>query len=246
MGDDTQKSQLKKMIISTNQPYFLPFPGFFYKVYLSDIFVVLDNVQFPRGTTWITRNRLKNNQGTLWMTVPVKKKGLGLQKISAVRIYPDGRWAKKHLMSLKNAYAKAPYFRDHIDFLEELFSTKYEKLMDLNLKVIRYLMKHLGIDTRIILLSELGIHENGDKLLIKICKKLGASQFLAQRAARKYLDIDMFKAERIQLRDFKPPSPVYPQLWGNFIPNLSALDLLLNCGPKAHDIMITDSSERYY
>jgi len=70
------------MILSTSQPYFSPFPGFFLKAFLSDIFVVLDEVQFPRGTTWLTKNRFKNDQGTLWMTVPVWKKGLGLQKIS--------------------------------------------------------------------------------------------------------------------------------------------------------------------
>ena len=45
------------MIVSVNQPYFAPFPGFFRKAALSDILVLLDNVQFPRGTTWMTRNR---------------------------------------------------------------------------------------------------------------------------------------------------------------------------------------------
>jgi hypothetical protein len=67
------------MIVSANQPYFFPYPGFFYKAHHSDIFVILDTVQFPRGTTWITRNRFKNHQGSLWMTLPVRKKGLGLQ-----------------------------------------------------------------------------------------------------------------------------------------------------------------------
>jgi hypothetical protein len=64
----------EKMMISVNQPYFFPFGGFFYKAYLFDNFVILDDVQFPRGTTWITRNRFKNAQGSLWMTVPVIKK----------------------------------------------------------------------------------------------------------------------------------------------------------------------------
>ena len=70
------------MIVSANQPYLLPFPGFFHKAYLSDVLVILDGVQFPRRTTWISRNRFKDSQGTLWMTVPVWKKGLGLQKIN--------------------------------------------------------------------------------------------------------------------------------------------------------------------
>jgi hypothetical protein len=227
------------MIVSANQPYFFPYPGFFYKIYFSDVFVVLDDVQFPRGTTWTTRNRFKNHRGSLWMTLPVKKKGLGLQKISAVRICHDGRWAKKHLESLKNAYANAPYVKDHFNFLEEIFATKFEKLIDLNLKIIRYLMKHLQIDTKIILLSELEIKAKGDKLLIEMCRRLGASQFLVQDAARKYLDADRFKEAGIRLTDVTPPSPVYPQLWGSFISNLSALDLILNCGSKAHDIMIS-------
>ncbi|MGD2029654.1 MAG: WbqC family protein [Desulfobacterales bacterium] len=228
----------KKMIVSANQPYFFPYPGFFYKAHHSDIFVILDDVQFPRGTTWTTRNRFKNHQGSLWITVPVKKKGLGLQKISAVRICHDGKWEKKHLESLKHAYVNAPYLKDHLNFLEELFSTKFEKLIDLNLKTIRHLMKHLQIDTKIILLSELNIKEKGNRLLIEICKKLGATQFLAQRAARKYLDTNRFKESGIGLTDINPTSPVYPQLWGSFIQNLSALDLVLNCGLKAHDIMI--------
>ena len=226
------------MIVSANRPYFFPYPGFFYKAHRSDVFVILDNVQFPRGTTWTTRNRFKNHQGSLWMTLPVKKKGLGLQKINTVRICHDGRWAIKHLESLRNAYAKAPYIKDHLSFLEELFSTKLEKLIDFNLKIIRYLMKHLQIDTEVILLSELKINEKGNQLLVEICRKLGASQFLVQSAAIKYLDSDRFKEAGIALTDVKPPSVVYPQLWGSFIPNLSALDLVLNCGLKAHDIMI--------
>ena len=228
------------MILSANQPYFFPFPGFFYKAYLSDIFVILDNVQFPRGTTWINRNRFKNDQGSLWMTVPVKKKGLGFQKIDAVRICYDGRWPKKHLESLKNAYSRAPYFKVHIGFLEALWSTKFEKLIDLNHRAIRYLMQQLKIETKVILSSELGIRSTGDKLLIEICGKMGASRFLTQSAAQKYLDADRFADAGIRLTQFKQPLLIYPQLWGSFIPNLSALDLIFNCGPKGHDIMIGD------
>ena len=232
----------EKIIISVNQSYFFPFLGFFYKAYLSDNFVILDDVQLPRGTTWITRNRFKNAQGSLWMTVPVIKKGLGLQKINAVRINHDGRWAKKHLHTLKNAYIRAPYFRGHLNFLEDLFSSKFEKLIHLNMKIIRYLMQQLQVDTNVVLSSELGICTKGDKLLLEICSKLGASQLLVQKAARKYIDSDRLSAEGITISDFRPPSPVYPQLWGDFIPNLSTLDLISNCGPKARDIMMNGLS----
>lgn len=226
------------MILSANQPYFAPYPGFFHKARLSDVFVMLDEVQFPRGTTWLSRNRFKNHQGTLWLTLPVWKKGLGLQKINDVRIAHEGHWARKHLESLKTAYAHAPYFREHADFIGSVFSENFERLADLNLAVIRYMMNDLGIDTEIVPLSDLGIGEKGDRRLIEICRQMGADRFLAQEGARKYLDADLFRNAGITLEFFRPPSPVYPQLWGDFISNLSALDLIFNCGPKARDILV--------
>jgi hypothetical protein len=118
-----------------------------------------------------------------------------------------------------------------------LFSETFEKLVDLNMATITHLLQHLQVRTRVVVLSELNIRETGDRRLIEICKRLGASRFLAQGAARKYLDARLFREAGIALDFFTTPSPVYPQLWGDFIPNLSAFDLVFNCGPKAPDIM---------
>jgi hypothetical protein len=225
------------MIVSTYQPFFSPFSAFFYKAHLSDLMVILDNVQFPLRTTWISRNRFKNDQGTLWITIPVWKKGLGLQKINQVRICYEGNWRKKHLASLKTSYANAPYFREHPDVVEEMFSGRFEKLVDLNLMIIHYLKKHLRIDTPLILESDLGISAKGHKLLIEICRKVRASKYLAQAATKKHLDAGLFADSGIELDFFRPPSPVYPQLWGDFIPDLSAFDLLFNCGHRSHEIL---------
>jgi hypothetical protein len=225
------------MILSTYQPYFSPFPGFFCKAYRSDIFVLLDSVQLPQGTTWITRNRFKNDQGTLWMTIPVWKKGLGLQDISAVRICHEGRWAAKHVTGLRHAYANAPYFAEHWDFVKEMFSTGFVQLVDLNVEIIRYLMQYLSIETRLVLLSELAIRERGVGLLIEICNHFGAATYLAQHSARRYLDVTQFQNAGIELRFFKPPALIYPQLWGDFISELSTFDLIFNCGPKARELL---------
>jgi hypothetical protein len=226
------------MIISANQPYFCPFPGFFSKASLSDVLVILDEVQFPRGTTWISRNRFKNDQGPLWLTIPVWKKGLGLQNIHQVRICYEGRWPHKHLQSLKSAYGHAPYLGDHLGFLEEVFSWHWERLVDLNLAIIRHLLRSLQIETKLVLLSELGIKAKGTQLLNEICKVLGASTFLAPSQAQKYLDADLFQESEIELRLFKYVAPIYPQLWGDFLPNLSTFDLVFNCGLKARDILM--------
>ncbi len=225
------------MRLSASPPYFAPFPGYFQKVHFSDLFVILDTAQFPRGTTWVSRNRFKSHQGELWMTIPVQKKGLGLQRISEVRIYPEGRWRKKHLESLKSAYKHAPFFPEHLPFMETVFSETFERLLDLNLAVIRHLLKHLHLETKVALLSEMGVEAAGEKRLVELCKKTGAERYLAQAPARKYLDSRVFEVSDIGMDFFQPHPPVYPQLWGDFIPNLSTFDLLFNCGPKAREIL---------
>ena len=188
----------------------------------------------------MSRNRFKNNQGTLWMTIPVWKKGLGLQRIDQVRIDYEGRWPRKHMASLKTAYHNAPYFDEHVPFLADLFSGKFEKLVDLNLEIIHYLVVHLGIHSRIMLLSEMDIEERGERLILEVCRRTGATQFLAQRPVKKFIDASLFIEAGIKIDFFSPPVSVYPQLWGDFVPNLSAFDLLFNCGPKAGEILMRD------
>ncbi len=232
------------MILSASQPYFFPYPGFFYKALLSDVLVILDDVQFPQQTTWISRNRFKNDQGTLWMTIPVWKKGLGRRKIHQVRICYEGRWVRKHLESLKSFYANAPYLQDHVRFIEGIFSPGFEKLVDLNLAIIRYLLNCLGIETRLVFLSDLGIKAHGTQLLVEICRAMQASTYLAQSQAEKYLEPDLFGKNGIELRYFRYVAPVYPQLWGNFIANLSTFDLVANCGPRALDVILRQNPDK--
>ena len=228
-----------QMIVSTSRPYFTPFPGFFSRMHRCDVFIVLDNVQFPRGTTWITRNRFKNDQGILWMTIPVWKKGLGLQKINDVRICHGRHLQTKHLKSLSQAYGHAPYFADHLPFLNHVFSADIERLLDFNMAILRHLMLYMGIDTEVRLLSELKIGAKGQMLLIELCQYFKATSYLAPGAAGNRLDRRAFENAGIELALHKPRSCIYPQLWGTFIPDLSAFDLIFNCGPKAHDIMLT-------
>jgi hypothetical protein len=228
------------MIITTCRPYFAPYPGFFSIAHRADLLVILDNVQFPRGTTWITRNRFKNDQGAWWMTIPVWKKGRGLQKINDVRICREGRWTYKYLIGLKHAYANAPYFIEHLQFLKKLFAVDSDRLIDFNLMIIRHLMLNFGLDTEIRRLSELPIEVRGNRLLIEICRYFGASAYLAPLAAAGHFNAGLFKNAGIELCTVKLQPPVYPQLWGDFIPDLTSFDLLLNCGPKAHDILRAD------
>jgi len=226
------------MILSILRPYFAPHPGYLYRLLRSDQAVILDRVQFPRKSTWITRNRFKNDQGVLWLSVPVWKKHLGLQSIDRVRICHEGRWTSKHPQSLERAYANAPYLPEHRHWLWEAFAGEFEFLLDLNLAVLTYLMDAFGIRTPLLRQSDLGTREQGDRLLVEICNRLDADALLVPREVRKHLDPRPFAAEHIRLDFLSPPVPVYPQLWGDFIANLSAVDLLLNCGPKAGEMLL--------
>jgi hypothetical protein len=96
------------MMIACHHPNFMPWPGLFFKGMQAEQLVLLDDVQFPLGGSWINRNRLKNDQGELWLTVPVWKRGRSFQRIDQVEICNDENWQKKHLFSLEHAYKHAP------------------------------------------------------------------------------------------------------------------------------------------
>ncbi|HOS96086.1 MAG TPA: WbqC family protein [Deltaproteobacteria bacterium] len=225
------------MILSAARPYFCPHPGYFARILASDCFVVLDTVQFPRGTTWITRNRFKNDQGTLWLTVPVRKKGLGLQKISDVQVCRDERWRHKHLASLRQAYGNAPYLDEHLGIFERLFLSGPDALCEMNVEFIAHVLAGLGCSTRVVRLSEIGVAASGARLLVELCRALGADRFLVQDSARKWLDADLFEDADIGISYVKSRVPVYPQLWGPFIPNTSVFDLLFTCGPRSRQYL---------
>ncbi|MEW6380758.1 MAG: WbqC family protein [bacterium] len=225
------------MIISTHQLIFSPWLGFFFKALHCDLLVLLDDVQFPRGTTWVSRNRFKFHQGTLWLTIPVWRKGKGLQKINEVQICYDEDWPRKHLASLSTAYAHAPYWEDHRPFWEETYRRKISGLADFNLRIINYLKTSLSVPTEMQLSSSLAVEATGNERLIEICHRLKASTYLAQYEARKFIQEEAFAKAGIGVQYFRFHHPVYPQLWGEFIDNLSAWDLLLTCGPRSYNIL---------
>ncbi len=225
------------MIVAAHPPIFLPWPGLFYKALRADALVLLDDTQLPQGRSWLTRNRLKSDQGEVWLRVPVHKKGRGKQIIRDVEICHDTGWRKKHLESVRHFYLHAPYLDDHFTDLQSAYARAPRRLLDLNLDLLRLLQRGLGLDDRTVLQSDLRAAGRGTDLIISVCKALGAGVYLTLPPAEKYLDAVALEAAgvRVDSAPFEPP--VYPQLWGTFRYNLSALDLLLICGPRARGII---------
>lgn len=221
------------MMIACHQPNFMPWPGLFFKAMMAERLVLLDDVQFPLGGSWVNRNRLKNDQGELWLTVPVWKRGRSLQRIHQVEICNEENWQKKHLYSLEHAYKHAPYWDEHGRFCREIYHNRWHGLLELNLIILDHLRVSLGIAQPFLRTSTLTIEAKGSQRLVEICKDLGARKYLTIASSHKYLDEDLFHRHGIQVVYYKYEPPIHPQLWGDFIANLSVLDLLLTCGPKS-------------
>jgi len=225
------------MTVTTHQPIFLPWPGFFCKALRADAMVLLDGVQFPRGRSWMTRNRVKSDQGELWLRIPVWRRRRGRQLIRDVEICRETDWRHKHLRSLSDPYANAPYRDEHLPAVEAIYARDPVRLIELNVALIRHLRGALGIGTPLYLQSELGVEGNGTGLLVALCRRLSADAYVSLSGVEKHLDTGPFRAAGVRLEFARWDPPVYPQLWGDFRFNLSTLDLLLNCGPKAREII---------
>lgn len=225
------------MILSIHQPNFIPWLGFFHKVMLSDIFVLLDNVQFEKNS-FINRNKVKIVNGCCWLTVPVKlSRKFGI-KINKVEIANKQAWRKKHLATIMHNYKKTPYFEFYKPFFMEMYTKDWSSLVELNVFVLKKLFQMLSISTKIVLASTLEINGKKSDLVLNICKKYNADIYISGNLGRNYLINSDFCAAGIQIYYQNYQHPIYQQLYGDFLPYMSIIDLICNCGPNSKNIIL--------
>jgi len=220
------------------QPSYLPWLGYFDLLFQSDLFLVYDTVQFDKDG-WRNRNRIKTPQGAQWLTVPVLTKGLNKPTNREIKINRVEPWKRKHLKSLELNYRKAPHFEEIFPLLEGILSKDWEFLIDLNVESLKTLCNYLEIQTSIRFASELKLdlpQDRNDKL-IEICHHLKADEFYEPKGGEGYIDAERFKSNGIHLRFQDFQHPTYPQLHGVFVPQLSIVDLLFNCGKESVGIL---------
>lgn len=228
------------MLAAAHQPNYLPYCGFLHKIAHCDIFVIMDTVQFVKtgAFAWQHRNRIRTKDGWMWLTVPVLSKGRSTQKINEVKIRNDMDWRRKHWKSIYQNYNKAPYFGKYSDFFEYIYKRNWDKLIDLNTEIIFYLLKVLKIDKKIITCSELGITSRKTALLTDLCNRVGADAYLSGIHGRDYMDYDLTKKNNLRVVFQNFIHPVYNQGYSDFIPNLSAIDVLFHNGDKSIDLIM--------
>jgi hypothetical protein len=228
------------MLVGIHQLHYLPWLRYFEKIARSDVFIVLDDIQYSKNG-WQNRNKVKTAAGATLLTVPVIEK-FG-QSLNEVRIDNSAPWRRKHWRTLAQAYGKAPYFSDYAGFLEETYAREWEWLNELNLHMLEGFLAALGVSTPVERSSHLNVPGKATERLIQLIEIVNGDRYYSGAyALDAYLDANELAAASIALELQEWRAPVYPQLYGAFVPDLSIVDLLMNCGPDSRAILLGETS----
>lgn len=219
----------KKIVGCIHQPTFIPWLGLIEKIYRSDIFIVFDTSTVRKNSV-INRNKIKTPQGAIWLTVPIH--ATLKTPVNKMKIDNSQNWQQKHLKSLFFNYKKAKNFAKIYPKIEKIYLSKWENLSDFNLALIKFILRELKIKRKIVRVSSLKVKGAKNEILIDMLKKTKVGIYYSGKGSRGYLDEKLFKKNGIEViwQEFK--SPPYDQLWGKFMPNLSAIDFLMCEGRK--------------
>lgn len=223
--------------VAIMQPTYLPWIGYFDMMEQCDLFLFLDCVQFDRRS-WQQRNRIKTANGETWLTVPVLSKGRRDQKICDVEIERGGDFPAKHVRTLQHAYGRAQARTPHLEDFSAVLEEPRTHLADLNVALIEHLRGAFGIATPTVRSSTLDGAGQRVERLVSLCEAVGATTYLSPRGSHGYIEEDnRFGKHGIELRYHAYEHPTYRQLHGDFVSHMSAVDLVLNEGADAGNIL---------
>jgi hypothetical protein len=217
------------MKIAISQPTYLPWLGYFDLIDQVDVFVLLDDVQFEKRS-WQQRNRIKTPVGLQWLTVPVISRGRREQLINQVEIETAG-FSRDHCRAVEHNYRRAQFFENYFDELcSRLSCPEGTLLVDLNIRLIEWLVKALGMETRLVVSSSLRQSGRRTELLANLCESQGANLYVSPLGSSVYLlkEKDALLARGVDVVFQHYEHPEYKQLFPPFLPYASALDLIFN------------------
>ncbi len=224
--------------IAIVQSNYIPWKGYFDIIALVDEFIIYDDMQYTRRD-WRNRNQIKTPHGLQWLTVPVKVKGKYYQTIRETEI-ADNNWQKTHWRMFEQNYKKSPHFEEISAILKPLYQREYTHLSRLNRNLIEAICQYLEIKTKISNSWDYKLSESEEKTerLISLCVQSNATEYVSGLAAKNYIEEKLFMENNIKLTwiDYSD-YPEYSQCWGEFVHNVSILDLLFNCGRNSSHYM---------
>lgn len=168
-------------------------------------------------------------------------KGRYLEPVKTIEI-SDPSWTTSHWRTLRANYARAPFFRQYADAIEQVYRdcAGETRLSAVNHRFLAALCRILGISTRLSWSMDYTLVDGKTERLVEICKQAGAATYVSGPNARAYIEPERFRDAGIHLAYFEYCGyPEYPQLFPPFEHRLSVLDLIFNVGPDAPRHMLT-------
>ena len=231
------------MIVAAHQPSYLPWLGYLDKLARCDVFVVMDDLQYE-AQNFQNRNRIKLDTGAAWVTVPLER-GSQTDRVIDKRICNTGNprehWQRKTWRQLQIHYGRAPCFAHYAEELNEVFTRRWEHLVDLDLHILGIARRWFGISTPIVRSSTLHLQGQKTERILDLCKKLGARTYLSGRGgSTDYLDVELLRRAGVTTAWQQFTHPVYPQRYPmqGFVPYLGFIDLIFNCGVDSRAILL--------
>ena len=219
-----------------SQSMYFPWVGLLEQVRLADSFVHYDDVQFDRG--FYNRVQVKTEQGSRWITVPLSNHRRG-QKIDEIVVDDSRNWRKRHRDLLLQAYRKAPFLNDVLAVVDSVFERPIRTLADVSRASLLALVEYFDLrsnrsfgDSR-----GLGIRGSGSQRLCDIVMAVGGATYITGHGAKNYLDHALFERAGISVKYMNYQCTPYPQLHGLFIPYVTSLDLIANCGKQGVSVI---------
>lgn len=223
--------------VTIHQPNYLPWIGLFSKLKHSDCLIIGDTYLLG-GQSVFNRNKIRTSNGWQYLTIPLGHKYEGT-KIHEVLTPADKNWQRAHRKTIHDNYLKSDYYFSHQDFFGEVYSQDFQYVWQMNEQIIFYLMKCFKVEIDVVRASDLAVDPHLEKtdLMIGLLKAAGADVYLSGPSGRKYLELEKFPQNNIQLKFFDFQHPVYKQRYPGFEPNMSAIDLLFNTGTAAAELI---------
>jgi hypothetical protein len=174
------------------QPYFFPYGGYYQLIKESDLFVILDDVQYIRRG-WVNRNKIRE-EDPIYLTVPVKKCS---QKSLITEVQIERGWVDLHLKRFRFIYGKDIESHPLYRYYSSL--DKWEYLSPMLANSILWTSNYLNINTRIVHSSDFPSEKKREARIIDLCKQLGGTHYLNLPGGRQLYTEEMFQKEGLKV-----------------------------------------------
>lgn len=248
------------MKLAIMQPYFFPYLGYFQLIKSVDKMILYENVAFMKKT-WMTRNQiLIKNGDPIFIQVPVATKSSS-KTIGQIQISNQTLWKNTLKRMVYFNYCKSPHFKESFPLIEQIIDYDTSSLHAYNCNLIQQISQWLDCGTEfqsdnkeyLPIEEELeeqyaarslldGLDMRKTDRLIRIIKSEEASTYINPIGGISLYDKDVFQCANIQLFFIETQKHTYPQFSDTFHPNLSIIDVLLNCGVEQTKELLTGYS----